>query len=64
MYFLRKKQVTPAIQMFSSDGKAARLHVTFRNGEIHINADQMPRGSYQLRIEKGPAQETRQITVE
>jgi hypothetical protein len=64
MHFFKKKHLAPAIELLTSDGLHTQLRVTFRNGEIHINADAMDRGSYQLVINDGKTSEFRPFTIQ
>jgi hypothetical protein len=64
MYFFRRKHLAPVIELLTSDGLHTPLQVTFRDGEIHINAEAMDRGSYQLVINDGKNSEFRQFTIQ
>lgn len=63
MYPLKRKEEQPGIQLLTSEGKHIPLHVTFVDGEIHINSNAMDKGSYQLVIDKGKSRESRHFTV-
>lgn len=63
MYFLKRREEPGGIQLFTSDGEHIPLHVTFINGEIHINSEVMKKGSYQLVINKGKTREARTFTI-
>ena len=62
--FKRKTERAPAIELRTSEGDHTPLHVTFKNGEIHINSDAMAQGSYQLVINDGSGSEYRAFTVQ
>ena len=63
MYLFKRRPGPPAIQLFRSDGEATPLHVTFRNGEIHINPDAMAKGNYQLKISQGEEEVLQSFSV-
>ena len=63
MYSLKRKEKQPGIELQTSEGKQVPLHVTFSNGEIHINSNYMDKGSYQLVINHGKSQELREFVV-
>lgn len=62
--FKRKHQPSPAIELLTGDGRHTSLHVTFKNGEIHINADALDQGSYQLVINNGKSSEFKAFTIQ
>ncbi|NND32094.1 MAG: hypothetical protein HKN76_05835 [Saprospiraceae bacterium] len=61
--FKRRQEPSPAIQLLTSDGEHTSLHVTFRNGEIHINSDALDQGTYQLIINHGKNRECKPFTI-
>ena len=63
MYFLKRKDKQPGIELLTSEGKHIPLHVTFSNGEIHINSNYMDKGSYQLVINRGKSKESSEFVV-
>ena len=63
-FFKRKTEQVPAIELRTSEGDTTALHVTFKNGEIHINSEAMAQGSYQLVINNGRSSEYRAFTIQ
>jgi len=63
MQLFKRRTAPPAIQLFRSNGEVTPLHVTFRNGEIHINPDAMDKGTYQLRIRQGKDEASQSFTI-
>ncbi len=64
MYLFRRKTVSPNIQLYSDDGQSMRMHMTFKNGEIHLNPAQLDRGTYRLTINRGDSRESMKIRID
>lgn len=64
MYFFKRRPKMPTFELHQEDGSITPLHITFRNGEIHLNPDYMARGTYELQIDRGSEKESRLITVQ
>ena len=63
MYFMKRKVEQPGIELRKQDGQLIPMHITFQNGEIHINADEMDKGSYELVINRGHSKESKAFVV-
>ncbi|MBK8502187.1 MAG: hypothetical protein IPL46_08250 [Saprospiraceae bacterium] len=63
MYSLKSREKQPGIELLTIEGKQVPLHVTFSNGEIHINSNCMDKGSYQLVVNRGKIKESREFVV-
>ena len=64
MYFFKRKPKMPTFELHQEDGSITPLHITFKNGEIHLNPNYMARGTYELQIDRGSEKESRLITVQ
>ena len=53
MSLFKRPPAPPAIELYRSNGESTQLHVTFKNGEIHINPDAMDKGNYLLTVSQG-----------
>ena len=63
MYLIKRKVERPGIELRKKDGQLIPMHMTFQNGEIHINADAMEKGSYELVINRGHSKESKAFVV-
>lgn len=61
--FFKKRTEVPFIQLQNNEGRQIPMHLTFTNGEIHINSQAMEKGSYLLTIIKGKIRESRSFIV-
>ncbi len=64
MTFRKRSDQALAFRLQTDDGKKMPLKLKFKNGEIHINASQMPRGTYQLTMDRGDDVESQYFKVE
>ena len=64
MYLFKRKSKMPTFELHQEDGSVAPLHVTFKDGEIHLNPNFMAKGKYELMIQRGAERESRLITVQ
>ena len=63
MYFIKRKVEQPGIELRKKDGQLIPMHMTFQDGEIHINADEMEKGAYELVIYRGQSKESKAFVV-
>lgn len=63
MYFKKRKVEQPGIELRTQDGRQVPLRVTFLNGEIRINEQDLEKGAYQLVIDRGDQVESRAFVV-
>ncbi|MCB0686180.1 MAG: hypothetical protein KDC53_06635 [Saprospiraceae bacterium] len=63
MYFKKRQSIQPGIELRTQDGRRVPLHITFLNGEIHLNASDMEKGAYELVMDRGAIVESKSIRV-
>lgn len=63
MYFKKRQVEQPGIELRTQDGRQIPMHITFLNGQIHINPAEMEKGAYQLVIDHGSSIEAKNFQV-
>ena len=64
MYLFKRKHNGSAFAMQDDTGQSIPFHLSFNNGEIHINPHRMHRGTYFLTMIEGKRKLQRKFVVE